>query len=281
MNTVQIDGIGKGLYINFYLIGAGANGSHFFRSLCQDIRTYMDADSFHLFFDEILLIDGDIVEKKNLGNQLFDEEDVSKYKVHSLADRYGGHYHLNIKAYADYIKDVAIIQRLICPTAYDESQIIFIPFVIAMVDNNKTRQILHELFMSDETPNLLYLDAGVEAVSKDKDETSGFGGQVVLGFKLDNQVILEPVATVFPDVFEEDEIPMPGCGATTLSAPQRATTNKFAAQISNNVVNNILHNHTIYTHVINFNAQVAGSRAQMISHEQVKAFTEAIEGMGL
>lgn len=84
--------------LQFTIIGAGANGSHFFRSLCQDLRTHMDRPGFDkaptFKLSNIMLVDGDVCELKNLGNQIFDRDDVGEKKVIALAERYGDHVRL-------------------------------------------------------------------------------------------------------------------------------------------------------------------------------------------
>jgi hypothetical protein len=61
-----------------YLIGCGGGGSHLLPDLVRLVPS-----------DEIVVIDGDTLEEKNLDRQLFDSKDVGRNKAEALADRYG------------------------------------------------------------------------------------------------------------------------------------------------------------------------------------------------
>jgi hypothetical protein len=60
------------------LIGAGGVSSYLVPAF---IKTFPD--------DPLIIMDGDRLEKKNLDRQLFDEQDIGKYKATALADKYG------------------------------------------------------------------------------------------------------------------------------------------------------------------------------------------------
>ncbi|RUS45004.1 thiamine biosynthesis protein ThiF [Cohnella sp. AR92] len=273
-------------YFSFTLIGTGATGSHFYRSLCQDLRSHMDKPGFDkkpsFKLEHVMLIDGDTVEKKNLGNQLFDAEDIGERKVISLAERYGEHYDLPVKYYPEYVKDLETLNGLVSIPEHSERHFFFMPVLIGMVDNNATRRLIDDFFYQEEVYNLIYIDTGVEGVASAENtrnvDGTGFGGQVVIGFKYAGQVILEPVGRVYTNILEDQDSPFPGCGVQLPSQPQRAATNKMAAQLANNIVNNLLHTFGIYQHVINFNCQYGGSSPVLISKETMKEFEMIRDG---
>jgi hypothetical protein len=270
----------------FTIIGAGANGSHFFRNLCQDLRTHMDRPGFQsdpsFQLQHILLVDGDICETKNLGNQVFDTDDIGEKKVISLAERYGEHYNLPVLRYPEYVRDLETLNSLMGEPEYNNKRILYMPVLVGMVDNNATRRLLDEYFHQDEVENLIYIDAGVEGIAGLGDvrnvNESGFSGQIVIGFKYRGEVLLEPVGRVYTNILEDEDTSFPGCGVQIQSAPQRSATNKTAAQLANNVVNNLFHTHGIYQHVINFNAQLCGSSPQLISKETKDRFEALKKG---
>ncbi|MEF2246467.1 hypothetical protein [Paenibacillus sp. IITD108] len=105
---------------------------------------------------------------------------------------------------------------------------------------------------------------------------SGFGGQVVCGLKYANEIVLEPVAQVFSNIWEDEvtHFPGEGCGDLIHNAPQRCATNKMAAQVANNIVNNLFHLNTLFTHVVNFNAQTccSGGMGTFIDDETFSHF---------
>lgn len=256
-------------------IGAGANGSHFFRNMLQDIATY---NAKRYSFD-IKLVDEDKVEKKNFSNQLFDEEDLNEYKAIALAERYGQHYEIDVKSVTQYVTELEFLQKLFKPTFLsDKSQVV--PVLIGMVDNNATRQLLDEFFHSDYLEDLIYIDAGVEGVLEDSDlskeekDSSGFSGQIVCGVKLNGKVWLEPVGRVFRNILEDEDTRFPNqsCGNAIINNPQRCATNKMAAQLANGYFNNLLHTGTIYSHFIDFNAQFGSAMPVFINKEIIQNF---------
>lgn len=104
--------------------------------------------------------------------------------------------------------------------------------------------------MFEEVPNILYIDSGNESVvvpadfpNRSKDQwneeeresynNSGWTGQVVCGLKLKGETLLEPVASRFPEILEDnDTIKKPSemsCEELSSSDPQRLLTNRMAA----------------------------------------------------
>ncbi|WP_066297521.1 ThiF family adenylyltransferase [Bacillus sp. FJAT-29937] len=263
-------------YFHIVILGTGANGSHFFRSLCQDIATYYGTkgsvySNAYPFHFEIYLVDEDKVESKNLRNQLFDQDDIGEYKVEALRERYGEHYSIPVKSVPKYITELESLQKLFDVKEYPNC----IPVLCGMVDNNRTRQLMDEFFHSEYLEDLIYIDAGVEGVfmvpgKTEKEFTpeeekiadrSGFSGQIVVGYKKKGQVWLNPIGRVYGDILADEESVFPGqsCGEAIFNNPQRCATNKFAAQIANNIMNNLFHSREIDIHKVDFNARVCGA----------------------
>lgn len=290
MNSLHILEEGKeNLYFDIVQVGAGANGGQFFRSLCQDISTHFR--SFNqskpkiTFGCNLLLCDADRYESKNLSNQLCLEEDLNEYKVEILRDRYADVYGVSVGTVTQYIKDIDMLDKLFTDkdvsNKYQQVKVL-----IGMVDNNKTRQLFHDYFYSERVDTLLWLDAGVKGVdiSNTSDEKtireSGFTGQIVVGFKYKGTVILKPVTDIFPDMLEDaaSSFPDESCGELIINNPQRSATNRMAAVLFNNVINNLFHSQRIYNHIINFNAQscMSGGKTGLITDEHIELFKEKI-----
>lgn len=268
---------------NIVLLGVGANGSHFLRSLLQDMANYKSKG----LISRILIADGDQVELKNIQNQLFDREDVGEFKVQALAERYGSHYDIDILAYSEYVTDIETLDKLFGD--FEGQRIL-----IGCLDNNRTRQLLHDYFQQQQ--DLIYIDAGIEGVIL-KDELqnnpacanmtaeqinnmiigSGFSGQVVTGVKYKGEEVLAPVCTVYPNILSDQEsvFPTQTC-AETLNNPQRLETNKMAAQMLNIVMNNLFHTGEIFQHEIEFHARYGTSLAKLISLNDEKYFKELV-----
>lgn len=266
-------------------IGAGANGSHFVRNLLQDIATYRVTRNDRRFFPDsgvtfpasITLVDGDKVEVKNLSNQLFDVEDVDNYKVDALAERYGTHYRCDVFSVAEYITSIEQLHALFergKGSNYKKT----LPILIGLVDNNRTRMLMHEYFHSSLIDELLYIDVGVEGVllkeelpndpnADEKIMGSGFSGQVVCGYKKGEKVFLPPVADVYPTILADEEsvFPNQSCGDLILQNPQRSATNKMAAQLTNTFMNNLFHFGEIVQEEIIFNARYGTAQSRFVS----------------
>lgn len=205
----------KNKKINIVLLGVGANGSHFLRSLLQDMANYKSKG----LNVRLLIADGDKVEEKNIANQLFDKDDVGEYKVQALATRYGDHYGFDVLAYREYVTDIETLESLFGD--FEGQRVL-----IGCLDNNRTRQLLHEFFEIQN--DLIYIDVGVEGVIM-KEELknmpecehmtpyqinemimgSGFSGQVVTGIKYRGEEILAPIGSVYPNVLSDQDSVFP------------------------------------------------------------------------
>lgn len=283
MNSLNVKEKRHILY-QFVVIGAGGNGSHFVRSMLQTISGYRASEKGNQILFDITLVDGDRVEKKNFHRQLFDIDDLDEYKVVSLADRYADYYGVEVKAVTEYVTSVEMLYNL-----YDDGDlevgpnVQVVPVLFGLVDNNKTRQLIDEFFHSNLVDDLIWIDVGIEGVMVINEPTSaqqktiefsGFGGQVVCGYKYRGETILEPVTRVYPNILEDEKTAFPGqsCGETIVNNPQRLHTNQMAAQLMMTYLNNLLHNHTIYFHKVNFNAQFSQSKPTFIENEIVEKF---------
>lgn len=276
-------------------VGAGANGSHFISSLCQDIATYgvQKTFSYHQvgpFEYTMYVCDADEVEKKNLKNQLFDEEDVGSFKVDALRERYSEHYNVPFSSVPQYVTDLEFFQKLF---TFPKENKRIIPVLIGMVDNNRSRQLMDEFFHSNYLDDLIYIDAGVEGVyvvpgkeerqysqmEKQIAANSGFSGQIVVGFKRNGQVFLPPVGRVFEDILTDEETAFPGqsCGEAIINNPQRCATNKFAAQIANNIMNTLFHTNEIGIHAVDFNAKMCGANPTYVSKDIQREYNALIQ----
>ncbi|MCY9665762.1 thiamine biosynthesis protein ThiF [Paenibacillus alginolyticus] len=276
-------------YIHFLIrqIGAGGNGGYFFRNLLQLVSSYKALNSSYrndALFD-VLIADGDEVEKKNLRNQLFSDDDVTEKlkKVVALADRYGGHYNVDAKRVTEYVTSLDMLHRLF-PSPDNGRQII--PILVGMVDNDRSRQLFDEFFFSDEVSDLVWIDLGIEGMtqferpnSEEKKiiNASGWGGQCVIGLKWHGDVILPPVTRVYPNILENDHTAFPGqsCGEMLPENPQRIMSNQIAAQVASMVMNNLFHTKSLYASVINFNAQLGQMKPTFLTSDQVNDFERA------
>lgn len=290
----------KKVYFDIVQVGAGANGGQFFRSLCQDIATHFASfrskkDHRVTFGVNLVLCDADRYEPKNLANQLCLSEDLGDFKVEALAERYADVYDVSVGTVTSYVKTIDMLNRLFADKEVSK-EYQQVKVLVGMIDNNKTRQLFHDYFYSDHVENLIWIDTGVtgaEVLNRPEStwtpeewlavQQSGFSGQVVVGFKYKGEVILPPVTSVFMDMLEDaaSSFPDESCGELVINNPQRSATNRMAALLVNNIMNNLFHSQSIYNHVLNFNAQTgkSGGRIGDITDDQVKKF-ELVKGGG-
>jgi hypothetical protein len=268
----------KTVFYYIVQIGAGANGGYILQQ-CAQMMNIFGVQGFYL------VADPDTVETKNLANQLFIPKDVGQKKAAVLANRYRSHYQVPI-AYFDerYIEDEGALDRLFRHTDYRGCfgwDTFFLPILIGAVDNNYTRQVMHNYFLSQE--RLLYIDVGVEAAWVPQDgrpreqwtaeelerhAKTGWTGQVVAGLRLNGETILEPVASRFPDILEDNDEIAPSemaCSQVIASEPQRLITNRFTAQAVAGYLNELFAERSISNHVTFFHAKKMYMRGEWIA----------------
>lgn len=272
------------IYPYIVQVGTGGTGGYLVQHIAQMLGISKVDASY-------VIVDPDIIEEKNLGNQLFLTEEVGLKKADVLASRYSEAYGLNIASYSDsYIENLEQLKGLFTTEYLQLSNLmygraIFLPIIIGCVDNHFTRKILHEFF--EITKPCIYIDAGNESTivpkdwqerpKKDWTETeikefndSGWSGQIVTGVKL-NQFYQGAVAEMFPDILtDEDSIRPSELSCTELSAsePQRLIVNKFAALTIANVLSQIIEENTISSHVTFFHAKKFYMRSTPIQKKE-------------
>lgn len=144
----------------FIIVGAGGTGS----LLARDLPKLL-IDTNH----KMLLIDGDIVEKKNLKRQSYQEQDIKENKAVALSSKINSFYDVNCEALPKYLTGNEIIEyvrntdtsaKLNILNTY-EDYIEITPVIIGCVDNNVTRKILERNYKElIKERNCYYLDSG-------------------------------------------------------------------------------------------------------------------------
>ncbi|PEB54533.1 thiamine biosynthesis protein ThiF [Bacillus sp. AFS098217] len=263
------------------LIGAGGNGGLILQHIAQMMSIFK-------LNGEIVIADADVVESKNLGNQLFIQQDVGKHKAEVLARRYRAGYKVPISSYtSQYIEDIETLEQLYS-NKYEllkkqqDDKYLYLPILIGAVDNMFSRELFHHYFHQCE--NLLYIDVGNTSVTvppnwREVDKkrwtpeqlneykNSGYNGQAICGIKRHGQVVLPPLGDALPHAFEQKDIAPSklSCSDLAASEPQRVITNKFAAMAVAQFINELFDEGTVSNHYILFHAQKAFMKAAPIS----------------
>ena len=126
---------------HFYVIGCGGTGS----LLARDLPKLFTNTQM-----EMTIVDGDIVEKKNIIRQSYQQQDVGENKAVVLSKKINSLY--DVKTYAEdkYLTKNEL--RLIIDRNKTKT-----PVIIGCVDNDKTRKLIEKTFIQLE--NVVYIDS--------------------------------------------------------------------------------------------------------------------------
>ncbi len=222
------------------MLGAGGTGGHIAPHLYRLLYALERPTRF-------ILSDGDIVEQKNLVRQNFCEADLGKNKAQVLAERYAGAFGLEAEYIPDFIESPERLAELLTPPPEMRRHL---TILIGAVDNNRSRQLCHEVFYCSR--NLIYIDSG----------NGEFSGQVVCGVRHNNCTIAEPLVHYYPDIMEEtDRFPTElSCAEASVSSPQAITANLTAATVVVDMLYNILVLGRLRTKMVTFSTKSVNVR---------------------
>ena len=203
--------------VKIILLGAGGTGAyiapHLYRIACTLERGI-----------RAIIVDGDVVEDKNLIRQNFASCDVGENKAKVIAERYSGTFGIETEYRPDFIENEESLRQLVEPEYYRRNNYPYIntpEFVILIgaVDNNRSRQMCHKVFY--ETDDLVYIDSG----------NGEYTGQVVCGVRRNGHTMAKPVGGFYPDILKsEDLFPTElSCAERNVSAPQSIAANLLAS----------------------------------------------------
>lgn len=92
-------------HVTVALVGCGGTGSHIAQTLARLAAHCRDTNGPRVTLG---LVDGDTVEAKNVGRQLFSAADVGKNKAKVLTARFAALFGIDIVAFPHYLKDQRI-----------------------------------------------------------------------------------------------------------------------------------------------------------------------------
>lgn len=214
--------------VKIVMIGAGGTGGHIAPHLYRLLYTLDRPVRF-------IICDGDIVEEKNLVRQNFTEADLGLNKARVAAERYSNVFGLETSYVPDFIESVERLDELVTPKVwhtgtYGAETIPEQVILIGAVDNNRSRQLCHEVFLNAE--ELIYIDSG----------NGEYTGQVVCGIRRYGRTYYKPVGMLYPDLAQPDDL-FPSevsCADASVSAPQTIVANLMAATAVVTMIYNIL-----------------------------------------
>jgi PRTRC genetic system ThiF family protein len=221
--------------VRILVLGVGGTGGHVVPNLYRLAYSLKDKRPV-----DIILADGDTVEKKNLLRQNFVEADLDKKKAAVLAYRYSSAFGVPVNYIPDFIESDEKLAKLLKPSQENE-----ISILLGCVDNNRSRQMCHRVFQTLD--NLVYIDSG----------NGEYTGQVVCGVRKKGRTKLNPVCHFYPemltdsDKFKSEE----SCSDAIVSSPQNIMANIMAATIILSYLNGILALGRLDTHRVTFSSR--------------------------
>ena len=216
--------------VKVVMLGAGGTGGYIAPHLYRLLHTLERPV-------KVMIADGDIVEQKNLVRQNFMASDLGRNKAQVLAERYASAFGMEAQYIPEFIEDKGRLSALVKPDVYPARPYTYtgeqtkgLSILIGAVDNNRSRQLCHQVFQ--KTDDLIYIDSG----------NGEYTGQVVCGIRRKGKTYYKPVGDVYPDVLEKtDKFPTElSCAETAVSAPQSITANIMAATAVVSYIYNIL-----------------------------------------
>lgn len=201
------------------VVGCGATGSNLITLLSQ----YAISEKK---INNIVLVDGDDVERKNFRNQKFTMKDVNENKARVLSNRYSK-LGVDISYIPEYITDTEKLINLI--KSYNNV------ILVGAVDNNAARQHMHKAFYDERIQSLIYIDTG----NGDGDNRLG---QTICGAKQSGKIVKPPVADIYPQILEpeKEEAKIEYHCSQIDEHPQNFVVNVISATIAFTMINNIV-----------------------------------------
>jgi len=194
------------------LIGAGGTGGY----IAPHLYRIAYASGRHI---RIIIADGDVVEDKNLIRQNFAACDIGCNKAQVIAERYSSVFGMETEYIPEYIEDAERLKNLLVPKNPYCGQLKEDVILIGAVDNNRSRQLYHEVFCKSD--DLIYIDSG----------NGEYTGQVVCGIRRNGKTSAKPVGGVYRDILaDEEKFPTElSCAERSVLSPQSIAANIFAS----------------------------------------------------
>ena len=198
---------------NLIVVGCGGTGTYFLKEICRFLSGSNLVREIHVF-------DGDIVERKNLSRQCFDESDIGLNKAVVMGEVLSTVFHLPVIAHDRYLLDAEDLNQFMYRKGYSEETI---PVVIGCVDNHGARLIMEDFFYNKSNNTCILFDSGNEYAT----------GEISYAYKRDGKVLSPARSYYFPeikngDVRNRDEI---SCEELNAVEPQHFVTNMMAGQL--------------------------------------------------
>ena len=193
---------------NIIIIGCGGTGGNFIKELGR----YLYENSIKNKC-RILLVDGDLVEEKNIARQPFLPQDVGRKKSEVMAEILQEAFNINCEYYTEYIDYSAQLK------AFEISD--YMTILVGCVDNHACRKVMQEYYKS--CSSCYYLDAANEFSV----------GEVVAAMRMAGVDICPSRIDLYPEILDDNSPSKTeeSCMELNESKPQHLITNLFAVNL--------------------------------------------------
>ena len=228
-------------FFNIFIVGCGGTGGYVVRDLSRFLFSIARRDENLKF--ALTLVDGDIVEEKNLLRQNFLPRDLGKNKAEVLAERHSMAFGLDISAYTEMIDEAKMRQLMQKNSRHPGRSAI--PIIIGCVDNNKARRALGQAYRRFQPS--FWIDSGNERKS----------GQVIVGGRFSmygDSNGIPSITDIYPDVKdpEKDSTVQISCADRLMQDEQNIFVNISAATHVLNFVRKIVLGENMSAHGVSF-----------------------------
>lgn len=205
---------------NLLFVGTGGTGTYVLKEFSRYL--YHNEDILSKI-SSLKLVDGDVVEEKNLRRQAFSEDDIGYNKAVVMADVLNQIFDLAYKAYGKYILSVSDIEDMFS----GNSERKHVNVLVGCVDNHGARMDMEEYFY-EKACDCVYIDAANELCD----------GECVVAVKYNGHVISPCRSHYWPEIKQNPENPEKGrpdrvdemsCEALNVSSPQHILANMNSA----------------------------------------------------
>lgn len=240
------------------IVGLGGTGSQVARIVG---RIVYDMQRHRQHTPDILLIDPDKVEAKNVGRQLFAPCDIGQYKAEVVGKRLNYALGLSVAWIPDAVRASRHFPR------YGTN------FIISCVDNEKARRELHQV------------DAILIGAGNHKN-----AGQVTIGnsdewenvrFSLETEKVryLPKEGLLFPELLEPEPQPEPqpqnlSCAELVATGEQDLLVNDWIATVVGQYVYKFLHRQPIHSFLTYINADSLSVRSLPICRDELELYLQ-------
>ena len=192
--------------LHVVVVGSGGTGTYFLKEFCRFIA------GGHTLIKKLTIVDGDVVEAKNMERQAFSEEDIGFNKAAVMADVLSSAFDLDIESYDEYLTELKDLEAMFSGSS--------LPVIVGCVDNHACRLLLEKFFNTHD--NVIYLDSANEFST----------GEVIFAYKKDGKVLSPCRSHYYPEISKATKkVTEMSCEELNNVAPQHIATNMTAGNV--------------------------------------------------